>query len=39
MLMGALRTIVNNSFKKKFDIIFMRNRKNCQNINCFFFFP
>ena len=33
--MSVLRTLVKNSIKESFDIIFMRNEKNCQNINCF----
>ena len=36
--MGAFRAMVNNLFLESFDTIFIRNRKNCQNINCFFFF-
>ena len=36
--MSAFRTMVNNLFLESFDTIFIRNRKNCQNINCFFFF-
>ena len=39
MLTSALKTLVKNLIKKTFDIIFMRNEKSCQNINCFFFFP
>ena len=38
MLISTLRTSVNNSFYESFDITFMGNEKNCQNINCFFFF-
>ena len=38
MLTGALSTLVKNSIKRNFDITFMKNEKNCQNINCFFFF-
>ena len=38
ILTSALRTLVNNSFQESFDITFMENEKNCQNINCFFFF-
>ena len=34
-----LKALVKNPVKESFDIIFMRNEKNCQNINCFFFFP
>ena len=33
MLTIALRILVNNSFKENFDIIFMKNKKNFQNIN------
>ena len=41
MLTSALRVFINNPFYESFDIIFMRNEKNCQNIksmfgNCFF---
>ena len=40
ILTGALRALVKNPIKKSFDITFMGNEKNCQNINCFFFlFP
>ena len=35
--MSALRALVKNLIKENFDIIFMGNEKNCQNINCFFF--
>ena len=38
MLTGALRVMINNPFQESFDTTFMRNRKSCQNINCFFFF-
>ena len=38
MLMSALRVLVKNSVKENFDITFMENEKNCQNINYFFFF-
>ena len=38
MLTNVLRVIINNQFQKSFDTIFMRNEKNYQNINCFFFF-
>ena len=38
MLTGTLSTLVKNSIKESFDITFMGNEKNCQNINCFFFF-
>ena len=37
MLTSALKALVKNSVKKNFDIIFIENEKNCQNIN--FFFP
>ena len=37
MLTSALRALVKNPIKENFDITFMRNEKNCQNINCFFF--
>ena len=33
MLMGVFKAMVNNLFYKSFDIIFMENRKSCQNIN------
>ena len=36
--MSALRVLVKNPIKESFDIIFMRNEKNYQNINRFFFF-
>ena len=40
MLMSALKALVNNLVKESFDIIFMENKKGCQNINCFFYlFP
>ena len=38
MLMGVYKVIINNLFLKSFDTIFMKNGKNCQNINCFFLF-
>ena len=38
MLTSALKALVKNSVKKNFDIIFIENEKNCQNINCFLFF-
>ena len=38
MLTSTLSTLVKNSIKESFDITFMGNEKNCQNINCFFFF-
>ena len=37
MLTSALKALVKNSIKEIFDIIFMGNEKNYQNINCFFF--
>ena len=36
--MSALRALVKNLVKESFDITFIENEKNCQNINCFFFF-
>ena len=40
MLTSALRILVKNPIKESFDITFIRNEKNCQNINCFLFsFP
>ena len=36
--MSIFRVLVNNPFKGNFDITFMKNEKNYQNINCFFFF-
>ena len=36
--MSDLRMMVNNLFYENFDTTFMGNKKNCQNINCFFFF-
>ena len=38
MLTGALKEMFNNPFWESFGISFMRNEKNCQNINYFFFF-
>ena len=38
MLTNAFRVLVNNPFQESFDIIFMGNEKEYQNINCFFFF-
>ena len=29
--------LINNQVKESFEITFMENEKNCQNINCFFF--
>ena len=37
ILTSVLKAITNKSFKKIFDINFMRNRKNCQNIYIFSF--
>ena len=37
MLTNALKVMINNSFYESFDITFMRNEKNCKNINCLFF--
>ena len=37
MLMSVLKTLVKNPVKKSFNITFMENEKNYQNINCFFF--
>ena len=36
MLASVLRTLVNNLFKKSFDVTFMENKKSCYNIKCFF---
>ena len=30
--------LVKNSFEENFNITFMENKKNCQNLNYFFFF-
>ena len=38
MLIGAFRVIINNLFYESFDTTFMKNEKNCQNINYFFYF-
>ena len=38
MLRNALRALVNNLFYESFDTTFMKNEKNCQNINYFFYF-
>ena len=38
MLTNALRTLVKNPVKENFDIIFMENEKNYQNINFFLSF-
>ena len=35
--MSVLRALFKNPVKERFDIIFMENEKNYQNINCFFF--
>ena len=37
MLMSALKVLVKNPVKESFNITFMENEKNCQNINFFFF--
>ena len=39
MLTSILKTLVKNPIKENFDITFMGNEKNCQNINCFFYLP
>ena len=39
MLTSAFRALVKNPFKESFDITFMENEKNYQNINYFFSFP
>jgi len=36
MLTSVLRVLINNLFQESFDINFMGNEKNCQNINVFF---
>ena len=36
MLTSTLKTLVKNLIKENFDIIFMRNKKNCQNFNYYF---
>ena len=33
MLMSVLRALIKNLIKENFDITFMGNEKNCQNIN------
>ena len=38
MLTSVLKVLVKNPIKENFDIIFIGNEKNCQNINYFFFF-
>ena len=38
MLTSALNALVKNPIKESFNITFMRNEKNCQNINFFFLF-
>ena len=35
--MSTFRTLVNNLFKKNFDITFLGNKKSCQSIEFFFF--
>ena len=37
--MSVFIVMVNNSFLKSFNTIFIENEKNCQNINFFFPFP
>ena len=38
--MSVFKVLVKNLVKESFDITFMGNEKNCQNINYFFFlFP
>ena len=37
MLMSAFKAMANNKFQESFDTTFIGNRKNYQNINCFFF--
>ena len=37
MLTSALMALINNQVKENFEITFIENEKNCQNINCFFF--
>ena len=39
MLTSVLKVLVNNLFKECFNITFMENEKNYQNINYFFPFP
>ena len=39
MIISAVGVFVKNLFYENFDIIFIENEKNYQNINCFFFFP
>ena len=39
MLTSILKVLVNNLFLKSFNITFMKNEKNCQDINYFFPFP
>ena len=38
MLTSALRALIKNLVKESFNITFMENEKNCQNINYFLFF-
>ena len=37
--MSALRVLVKNPVKENFDITFMGNEKNCQNIYIYIYFP
>ena len=37
MLTGVIRILIKNSVKESFDVTFLENEKNCQNINDFFF--
>ena len=39
MIISAVGVFVKNLFYESFDIIFMENEKNYQNINHFFCFP
>lgn len=36
LLTSVIRAIINKSFQENFNIIFVENRKSCQNINLFF---
>ena len=38
MLIDVLKILINNLFYKNFDTNFIKNKKNCQNINYFSFF-
>ena len=38
MLKSVTKTSINNLFFKNFNIIFMKNKKNYQNINFFFIY-